>query len=182
MRTTALLLSTALALVALAPQIAHAKELKQGDMVLSLGGGFSNNSYTLGAQFGYFVLPSLMPGVRYYYTHQKVDVGPLDYSVDQHEPTLFARYYILTEGTIFPFVTVDGGFLNYSQKGSAVQEKSFSLWSLFGGIGATVFFSRNFAAELTAGWRQYLSVPDELKAADFEERPFEWMLGFGFYL
>lgn len=161
---------------------AHARELKQHDMFLSIGGGFSNDSYTLGAQYGYFVLNCLMPGVRYFYTHEKGSIGDLDYTVDQHQANLFLRYYILTKGSVFPFVTADSGYLRYDQGGDALQERGLNLWSLFGGAGVVVFFSRNFAAEITAGWRQYFSVPEDLKNSNFDERPFEWNLGFGFYL
>lgn len=169
----------ALCLVTSMPQ---ARELRQGDMHLSLGGGFSNDSYTLGVQFGYFVLKDLMPGVRYFYTHEKGSIGDFDYAVDQHQANLFARYYILNEGMVFPFVTADGGYLRYDQSGSGVVDRGLNLWSLFGGAGVVVFFSKNFAAELTAGWRQYFSVPEDLKASNFDERPFEWNLGFGLYL
>ncbi len=160
----------------------QARELHQGDMMFSLGGGFSNDSYTLGAQFGYFVLKDLMPGVRYFYTHEKGSFAGADYTVDQHQANVFARYYILSEGMIFPFVTADGGYLRYDQSGPAGVDRGMNLWSLFGGAGVVVFFSKNFAAELTGGWRQYFSVPEDLKASDFDERPFEWNLGFGLYL
>lgn len=161
---------------------ADARELKQHDMLFSLGGGFSNDSYTIGAQYGYFVLDCLMPGAKYFYTHEKGQIAGLDYAVDQHQANLFLRYYILTKGMVFPFITADSGYLRYDQSGDALVERGLNLWSLFGGAGVVVFFSKNFAAEVTAGWRQYFSVPDDLKANDFDERPFEWNLGFGFYL
>ena len=151
----------------------------QGRTSISIGGGFSPNVISIGGSFGYFIADRLMPGIRYFYTHQTGDVSDgTEYSVDQHDANLFCRYYVLDEGSVFPFIMGDVGYLQISQEGESVENNSWSMYSIFAGGGGVAFLSPNFAIEAIIGWREYQKIPDEVFGI---ESGLEWTLGFGLY-
>ncbi len=151
----------------------------QGRTSISIGGGFSPNVISIGGSFGYFIADRLMPGVRYFYTHQTGDVSDgTEYTLDQHDANLFCRYYVLDEGSVFPFIMGDVGYLKISQEGKSVQNDSWSMYSVFAGGGGVAFLSPNFAVEAIIGWREYQKIPDEVLGI---ESGMEWTIGFGLY-
>ena len=175
------LLAAALATVlSVAAAPAQARDVtSQGKTSVSVSGGFAKNYFAIGGSFGYFVADRFMPGVRYSYSHLTGEVSDgTSYSQDSHDAGLFCRYYLLDEGSVFPFLIGDGGYLKLSQEGKSVPNGSWELFSVFAGGGGVAFLSPNFAIEAIIGWREYQSVPDEV--TQFESG-IEWTLGFGLY-
>ncbi len=163
-----------------APSPSQARELHQGDMVASLGGGFSSDSFSLGGMFGYFVISRVMVGAKYTFAWEGRTYLDADYTVKQHSLDAFGRFYVLTKGSIFPFVYAGAGYLNYGQKVDALQmDKSWDFFSLFAGVGSMFLFGDHFGLEGTIGYRKYVSVPGDI--ASFDDSQFEWNIGFGIY-
>ena len=168
------------AVFCMAATAAHARDVtSQGKTSVSVRGGFSKNYVEIGGSFGYFVADRFMPGVRYSYAHQTGEVSDgTSFSQDLHDAGLFCRYYLLDEGSVFPFLIVDGGYLKLSQEGKSVLNDSWDMFSVFAGGGGVAFLSSNFAIEAVIGWREYQSIPDEV--TQFESG-IEWTLGVGLY-
>lgn len=170
---------------------AEGRELKKGDMLLSVGGGLSKDSFSIGGTFGYFFSPRWLLGTSYFFTLENdsylttTDEGSLvseDISIQYHDWNLFGRFYLITKGSIFPFLYGGGGYLHYGYSGDSVPTRSYDLWSLAGGAGVMASIARHFGVELTVGVREYVAVPAELDDASFDSTVFEWRVGFGFYL
>jgi len=189
MRTILVMLTVGCVVGSMWSRNLSARELHQGGMMVSLGGGLSQNSFSIGGTFGYFVLKPLMVGTSYYFTqeNQSMLVGDQDgwrkedYTARSHDVTVFGRYYLLTRGAFFPFLYAGGGYENYGWSGSAVVEQSFHLWSALAGGGIMAVLAERFGIEVTAGVRRYLVVPGELEQSDFDKTAFEWRIGFGLY-
>ena len=163
----------------LAASPGHARDVtSQGKTSVSVSGGFAKNYIAIRGSFGYFVADRLMPGVRYQYSHWTDESDGASYSQDQHDAGLFCRYYLMDEGSVFPFLIGDVGYLKLSQEGETVLNGSWDLYSVFGGGGGVAFLSSNFAIEAIIGWREYMTVPEEI--TNFESG-MEWTLGFGLY-
>lgn len=168
-------------LVLLATTSANAQEpydspIRAGRYSISGGGGFSNDSFSIAAGVGYFVVDGLLPGVRYQYT--RITADDADANESHHNLNVYLRYYLFGAGGFYPFVVADAGYLKIQQWGSEIDSGTAELYSVMGGAGAALYLSRHFYVDFVAGMRHYIDPP---VWSDFDAEPdqFEWGLGFG---
>lgn len=150
--------------------------VEKGHFSVSGGGGVSQNSFSLGLGFGYFVLDGLMPGFSYQYTRVKDDFPKM--KAAYHDLDIYLRYYFDLERDFFPFIQGDFGYLHYQEWGSGTNSLSADLYSVVGAGGLAYFITRNFYVDGLIGVRYYIKPPNW---TDFYSKPtrLEYRIGFG---
>ncbi len=172
---------TVLLLMLLQPSLAQAEvpagsPISQGRYHFSGGAGFSSESVSISAGFGYFVLDGLMPGARYRYTRFSDD--RIDDHASLHDLNIYARYYFAVSDALFPFVVVDVGYLKMLEWGKSVANRMADMFSVMGGGGAAYYLSSHFFVDVSLGIRHYFDPPTWSYIYP-EPNQFEWGLGFG---
>jgi opacity protein-like surface antigen len=150
--------------------------IRQGRYSFSGGGGLSQESFSLVAGVGYFVLDGLMPGVRYRYT--RFNDGQIDYHASHHDLNVYARYYFNVAEGFYPFLVADVGYLKLLEWGTQVKNQMAEMFSVMGGAGLAYYLSAHFYVDVVGGMRHYIDPPNwsHLHA---DPNQFEWGIGFG---
>ncbi len=180
MRFSLGLLAALILLAATAPALAQGLEenspIRAGRFSFSGGGGFSQESFTISAGVGYFVLDGLMPGVRYRYT--RFNDRHIDDKVSLHDLNAYLRYYLDVAPGFYPFLVGDVGYLKMLEWGEDVENRMAEMFSVMGGAGVAYYLSSHFYIDVFAGMRHYLD-PPTWSYLHAEPNQFEWGMGFG---
>ena len=152
------------------------RPIRAGRYSFSGGGGFSQESFSISAGVGYFVLDGLMPGVRYRYTRYTDKL--IDDNASLHDLNVYLRYYLDISPSFYPFLVGDLGYLKMLEWGNDVESQMAEMFSVMGGVGAAYYLSSHFYVDVFAGMRRYLD-PPTWSYLHTEPSQFEWGMGFG---
>ncbi len=150
--------------------------IRQGRYSFSGGGGFSQESFSLAAGVGYFVMDGLMPGVRYRYT--RFNDSQIDDHASLHDLNVYVRYYFDVAEGLYPFLIADVGYLKMLEWGTQVESRMAEMFSVMGGAGLAYYLSAHFYVDVVAGMRHYVD-PPTWSYLHTEPSQFEWGIGFG---
>ena len=160
---------------------AHGSPIEQGRMSVGVGLGGGSGAFSIGGEFGYFVLDGLRPSAQVQYN--TVDVGTGTYS--EFEAGAGLRYYIdVIVLPLYPFVGVEGAShqLTWEPDGGASQSYSHGRFGVEG--GTLLMLGRRFGVELALGYDKLIGVDSNLLNDGVldEEWVFRWGLGFALSL
>ena len=159
----------------------QASPIEQGRMSLGLGLGGGSGAFSVGGEFGYFVLDGLRPSVQASYN--TVDVGTGD--VSEFEIGAGLRYYLdLVVFPLFPFAELEGASHQLTWEPNSGGSESYSHGRIGVGAGALLMLGRHFGVELSAGYDSLVGIDSRLldQGAVDEGWTFRWGLGFALTL